>query len=117
MLIPCQCLIRIRAAPATTQCNGRMNTTKSDYAVIDDVDVVELDVRDLPAPQPLVRMLEALMALKGAQSLLARTRSAPKALLDRLGAMGYHADVVDSGAGDAWVYIAPEARTSPARAA
>ena len=113
----CQSLIRISADRVAAASNGGMNTIKSDYAVIDDADVVELDVRDLPAPQPLVRMLEALLSLKGAQSLLARTRSAPQALLDRLGAMGYHADVVDSGAGDAWVYIAPELRSTRSRAA
>jgi hypothetical protein len=93
-----------------------MNTIHADYAVIEDADVVELDVRDLPAPQPLVRMLEALMSLNGAQSLLARTRNAPQALLDRLGAMGYHADVVHGGT-DAWVYIAPQSRAPRVRAA
>lgn len=110
-------LIWISAGPGVQASNRAMNTIKSDYAVIDDVDVVELDVRDLPAPQPLVRMLEALMSLKGAQSLLARTRGAPQALLERLGAMGYHADVVNGGAGDAWVYIAPEPPMRRTRAA
>lgn len=72
---------------------------------LDAVDVIELDVRGLPAPEPMVRILEALDGLRDGQALLARTPCHPRPLLDRLARMGFRADVVVEPAGDARVLI------------
>lgn len=71
-------------------------------------EVIELDVRHLPAPEPMVRILDALASLGDGQALLARTPCRPQPLIDRLATMGYHVDVAVAAAGDAWVLIAPE---------
>ena len=64
-----------------------------------------MDLRHLPAPEPMVRILDALASLADGQALLARTPCRPGPLLQRLGAMGYRVDVAVAPGGDAWVYI------------
>lgn len=66
---------------------------------------IKLDLRDLPAPEPMHRILEALETLPAGKSLLARTPCHPQPLLDLLDARGYRVFVIDSPAGDAWVQI------------
>jgi uncharacterized protein (DUF2249 family) len=71
----------------------------------DAVEVIELDLRRLPAPEPMVRILEALADLGDGQALLARTPCHPRPLLDRLAGMGFRAEVVVEASGEAWVHI------------
>lgn len=82
-----------------------MDSAPVDPVAADAVDVFELDLRHLPAPQPIVRILEALATLDDGQSLTAHTPCRPQPLLERLEADGYHVDVVAAPAGDAWVRI------------
>jgi uncharacterized protein (DUF2249 family) len=82
-----------------------MDSARVDPVAADAVDVFELDLRHLPAPQPMMRILEVLATLDDGQSLLARTPCRPQPLLERLAADGYHVDVVVTPAGDAWVRI------------
>lgn len=78
------------------------------FGIFDADEVVELDLRHLCAPEPMVRILNTLSSLAAGQSLLARTPCRPQPLLDRLGAMGYQFDVVVAAGGDAWVHIVPD---------
>lgn len=66
---------------------------------------IKMDLRHLPAPEPMHRILEALETLPVGKSLLARTPCRPLPLLDLLDARGYRVIVIDSAAGDAWVQI------------
>ena len=74
-------------------------------ATDDGVETIELDLRRLPAPEPMVRILEALAELGDGQALLARTPCHPRPLLDRLAGMGFRAEVVVEASGEAWVHI------------
>lgn len=67
--------------------------------------VVELDVRHLPAPEPMLRILDALATLPDGAILLARTPFRPQPLLDQLEADGYRVTVEVAPAGDALVRI------------
>jgi|CXWL01.1.fsa_nt_gi uncharacterized protein (DUF2249 family) len=67
--------------------------------------LVELDVRHLPAPEPMVRILEALSRLDEGMTLLARTPFRPLPLLQHLHSCGYRTEDGVAAAGDAWVYI------------
>lgn len=66
---------------------------------------IKMDLRHLPAPEPMHRILEALETLPVGKSLLARTPCRPQPLLDLLDARGYRFIVIDSAAGDACVQI------------
>jgi uncharacterized protein (DUF2249 family) len=50
---------------------------------------VELDVRELPPPEPMLRILEALPSLAGGQVLLVRHARRPVYLYPRLEELGY----------------------------
>ncbi len=67
--------------------------------------LVELDVRHLPAPEPMVRILEAMSELGEGCTLLARTPCNPVPLLRHLHSRGYRTQVSVAAAGDACVYI------------
>lgn len=77
----------------------------SDSPFVKSENAIKLDLRDLPAPEPMHRILEALETLPEGRSLLARTPCRPQPLLDLLDARGYRVIVIDSAAGDAWVQI------------
>ncbi len=66
---------------------------------------IELDLRQLPAPEPMVRIFDALPDLVTGQALIARTPCWPQPLLDRLAIMGYRADVLVEPSGEAIVSI------------
>ncbi|HPF27495.1 MAG TPA: DUF2249 domain-containing protein [Steroidobacteraceae bacterium] len=68
-------------------------------------DVITLDLRELPAPEPMLRVLAALEYLRPDQTLLARTPIRPEPLLAHLRSGGYAVDVVVAAAGDAEVRI------------
>lgn len=70
-----------------------------------DPRVVELDVRHLPAPEPMLRILDTLATLPHGTTLLARTPWRPQPLLDQLEADGYRVTVEVAPAGDALVRI------------
>jgi uncharacterized protein (DUF2249 family) len=74
-------------------------------ATDDGVETIELDLRRLPAPEPMVRILEALAELGDGQALLARTPCHPRPLLDRLAGMGFRAEGVVEASGEAWVHL------------
>ena len=67
--------------------------------------VIELDLRHLPAPEPMQCIIEALDALHHGQCLLARTPCRPQPLLDWLALEGYRVVVTVAPAGDAQVQI------------
>ncbi|WP_147652640.1 DUF2249 domain-containing protein [Vulcaniibacterium gelatinicum] len=66
---------------------------------------LELDLRHLPPPEPMRRILDALAALPAGQVLVARTPCHPVPLLERLHADGYRVAVEVAPAGDATVRI------------
>lgn len=85
-----------------------MSSAPAHAAMPDAAEVVTLDLRHLPAPEPMVRILDALPSLGAGRTLLARTPCRPVPLLERLKAMGFRADVVVAAAGDAWVRISAD---------
>jgi hypothetical protein len=101
-------LIWVRAGKYGNGFNADMASVRPDLGFNATGDVIELDLRHLCAPEPMVRILDVLSSLADGQSLLARTPCRPQPLLERLGAMGYHVDVVVAAGGDAWVYIIPD---------
>lgn len=64
-----------------------------------------LDVRDLPAPEPMVRIHEALSALPANGQLIAHTPLRPQPLLDWLSREGFRWRVVEHRDGAATVWI------------
>jgi len=70
------------------------------------MEAIELDLRHLPAPEPMLRILDALADLVAGQVLIALTPCRPQPLLDRLALLGYRAEVVVAAGGDAQVRIA-----------
>lgn len=77
----------------------------SDSPFVKCGNAIKLDLRDLPAPEPMHCILEALETLPAGRSLLARTPCRPQPLLDLLDARGYRVIVIETAAGDAWVQI------------
>ena len=69
------------------------------------IEAIELDLRQLPAPEPMVRILDALDDLAAGQMLVARTPCRPQPLLDRLARLGYRCDVLVEPSGEAIVSI------------
>jgi hypothetical protein len=58
-----------------------------------------LDLRELAAPEPMVRALEAIDALPPGRELVVLTPLMPVPLLERLGSMGHdvHAELMADG--------------------
>jgi hypothetical protein len=95
----------VRAIALAGRCNGAMNPAPAELRLAADAAVIEMDLRRLPAPEPMVRILDALADLGAGQALLARTPCLPRPLLDRLAALGFRGDVVVEATGEAWVHI------------
>lgn len=68
---------------------------------------VELDVRGLEPPQPMIAILEKLAALGDNAQLLVRHHREPVLLYEKLAARGYAARASRRGEGDYLVHIAP----------
>lgn len=68
---------------------------------------VQLDVRGLEPPQPIVTILEKLAALGPGAQLLVRHHRDPVLLYDKLRLRGYDARAERRGEGDYLVHIAP----------
>ena len=64
-----------------------------------------MDLRHLPPPEPMRRILDALATLAPGQTLVARTPCRPTPLIERLEAGGYRVAVTMGEAGDAWLRI------------
>ena len=68
---------------------------------------VELDVRGLEPPQPMIRILEKLVDLGPGGQLLVRHHREPVLLYEKLALRGYAARCDKRGEGDYLVHIAP----------
>jgi len=97
--------------PIMTSCSSPFGANPAQWSDGDDgpspgnENILRLDLRYLPAPEPMHRILEALESLPEGRSLLARTPCRPQPLLDLLDARGYRVFVTVAQAGDAWVHI------------
>lgn len=69
---------------------------------------VELDVRGLEPPQPMIAILEKLALLGDGAQLLVRHHREPVLLYEKLAARGYAAKTSKRGEGDYLVHIAPD---------
>lgn len=67
--------------------------------------VPDLDLRDLPPPVPMQRILEAVASLRPDEVLTARTPCWPGPLLERLRADGCEVQGHDEADGSAWIAI------------
>ncbi len=70
-----------------------------------DVELPELDLRDLPAPEPMQRALQAADALRPGQSVTVLTPLLPAPLLDALASRGLQTTVDELRGGSARVLI------------
>ncbi|MBI5494501.1 MAG: DUF2249 domain-containing protein [Deltaproteobacteria bacterium] len=68
---------------------------------------VELDVRNLEPPQPMIVILEKLVELGPGAQLLVRHHREPVLLYEKLELRGYRARTTKRGEGDYLVHIAP----------
>lgn len=66
---------------------------------------IQLDLRDLPPPEPMVRILDALELLQPGQRLEAMTPYRPLPLLPMLEKLGYAWQVEDTASGHARLLI------------
>jgi hypothetical protein len=96
-------LIQVSAQGDRAVSNHGMSSVPADPSPAGAVEV--FDLRHLPAPEPMVRILDALSRLPDGHTLIARTPCRPVPLLERLAAMGYRTRVVVAPGGDAWVHI------------
>ena len=78
---------------------------------------IQMDLRNLPAPEPAHRILDALDLLQPGQCLEALMRPHPASLLPMLGNLGYgwRIDAVDSGDTRVTIWRGDDT-TAPARA-
>lgn len=67
--------------------------------------IIKLDLRGLPPPRPMQRILDALDEIQGGQLLEARTPCWPLLLIERLQNEGYHIEGSVEAAGDAVIMI------------
>ena len=70
-------------------------------------DMVELDVRSLPMPQPMERILETLGQLKANEGLFVQHKKVPLYLLEELGNLPYRVFVSEIAEGDVRILIHP----------
>ena len=68
---------------------------------------VEMDVRGLEPPQPMIAIFEKLAELGEGAQLLVRHHREPVLLYEKLAARGYAAKTAKRGEGDYLVHIAP----------
>ncbi len=71
-------------------------------------DPVEMDVRGLEPPEPMMRILEKLAELGPGAQLIVRHHREPVLLYDKLHERGYRAVTTKRGEGDYVVHILPE---------
>lgn len=69
--------------------------------------MVELDVRSLPMPQPMERILETLGQLKANEGLFVQHKKVPLYLLEELGNLPYRVFVSEIAEGDVRILIHP----------
>ena len=74
---------------------------------------VELDVRGLEPPQPMIAILEKLVELGDGAQLLVHHHREPVLLYEKLAARGYAARTSRRGEGDYLVHIAPDWAFAP----
>lgn len=74
---------------------------------------VEMDVRGLEPPQPMIAIFEKLAELGEGAQLLVRHHREPVLLYEKLAARGYAAKTSRRGEGDYLVHIAPEWAFAP----
>ena len=74
---------------------------------------VELDVRGLEPPQPMIAILEKLVELGDGAQLLVHHHREPVLLYEKLAARGYAARTSRRGKGDYLVHIAPDWAFAP----
>lgn len=74
---------------------------------------VEMDVRGLEPPQPMIAIFEKLAELGEGAQLLVRHHREPVLLYEKLAARGYAARTSRRGEGDYLVHIAPEWAFAP----
>jgi uncharacterized protein (DUF2249 family) len=99
-------LIQVRAHAPIGRFNTRMTTSRRPLdASPNSIEALALDLRDLPPPEPMLRILEALPTLQPGQTLIARTPCRPVPLIERLEAEGYRVAVATEPSGEAWVQI------------
>ncbi|WP_313189535.1 DUF2249 domain-containing protein [Sphingobacterium sp.] len=70
-------------------------------------DMLELDVRSLPMPQPMERILETLAQLKANEGLFVQHKKVPLYLLEELGNLPYRVFVSEIAEGDVRILIHP----------
>lgn len=98
-------LIQVSAAAALPRSDGGMQNQPSNDRPVDDTPLLELDLRDLPSPEPMMRALAAADALRPGQALRVLTPLLPTPLLDILQARGWQASAVLLADGGARVLI------------
>lgn len=82
-----------------------MQTTSSLHERAGEGVLPELDLRDLPAPEPMQRALQAADALRQGQSVVVLTPLVPVPLLDALASRGLQTTVSEQPGGGARVLI------------
>lgn len=82
-----------------------MRNTPSTVCGVADAPLLELDLRDLPSPQPMMRALAAADALRPGQAVQVLTPLLPTPLLDLLQARGWPATATLLAGGGARVLI------------
>ena len=105
---------RARASPRTSRRTAMCSTSGSGAArrrrglgARRLQEPVELDVRGLEPPQPMIAILEKLVELGDGAQLLVRHHREPVLLYEKLAARGYAAKTSRRGEGDYLVHIAP----------
>jgi hypothetical protein len=97
-------LIQVSASIRRVRFNGGMHTARHEKTRLSPAAGL-LDVRHLPAPEPMWRILDALSGMAPGDVLRARTPRLPLPLIELLEREGHRVDVVVAEAGDAWMTI------------
>jgi hypothetical protein len=81
-------LIQVSAATAIARSDDGMHNHSPTDRRVEDAPLLELDLRGLPSPEPMMRALAAADALQPGQALQVLTPLLPTPLLDVLQARG-----------------------------
>ena len=96
---------------------GRVHPAVAPFAERTDLQApVEMDVRGLEPPQPMIAILEKLVEMGEGAQLLVRHHREPVLLYEKLAARGYAARTSRRGEGDYLVQIAPSWAFAPEEA-
>lgn len=98
-------MTQVNATPAAPGSDGGMPTDPSNRAPDGEPAPAELDLRGLPAPEPMLRALAVADALRPGQRVQVLTPLLPTPLLDVLMARGLQATATPLPAGGARVVI------------